>query len=105
MHELSIAMSLVDAICEELPKLGDGARVGRVRVRVGSRSGVVDHALAFAFAIAIEESAIAGASLEIEQTGGRELELIHLEVFDGPADRGSAEEHPEEERRAGGRAS
>jgi Zn finger protein HypA/HybF involved in hydrogenase expression len=102
MHELSIALSLVDAICEELPKLGDGVEVRAVKVRVGSRSGVAREALAFAFDVATGETPIAGARLDLEITDGRELELIGLEVVDGPAHRRSAEEHSEEERRAGG---
>jgi hydrogenase nickel incorporation protein HypB len=35
MHELSIALSLIDAVCEELPRLGDHVSVRSVRVRVG----------------------------------------------------------------------
>src|SRR4051794_25002965 len=81
MHELSIAMSLVDAICEELPSLG-AVRVRAVRVRVGALSGVVGQALAFSFDVASEDSPIAGARLEIEDTPGRELELTALEVVD-----------------------
>ena len=44
MHELSVAMSLVDAICEELPQLGE-VTVRSVRIRVGALSGVSMEAL------------------------------------------------------------
>src|SRR5262249_12983604 len=101
MHELSIALSLVDAVCEELPKLGDGVRPQRVLVRVGAKSGVASEALAFAFEIAVDGTPIAGIQLSIESSPGSELQLIGLEVVDDPADRRSPEEHPEEERRAG----
>lgn len=82
MHELSIALSLVDAVCEDLTRLGD-VSVRRVRVRVGPLSGVVADALSFAFEVAAAESAIAGARLDIERSEGTELELVALEVVDG----------------------
>lgn len=82
MHELSIALSLIDAICDELPRLGDGVSVRSVRIRVGPLSGVAPHALAFAFEVAVDDSPIAGARLEIEETAGSELELTALEVID-----------------------
>jgi hydrogenase nickel incorporation protein HypA/HybF len=85
MHELSIAVSLVDAICEELPKLGD-VSIRSVRIRVGALSGVVPDALTFAFDVAADGSRVAGARLDIEATAGRELELTGVEVVDGPAD-------------------
>jgi len=85
MHELSIAVSLVDAVCDELPKLGR-VSVRSVRVRVGALSGVVGDALTFAFEVATDASPIAGARLDIEQTPGRELQLTALEVIDAPAD-------------------
>jgi hypothetical protein len=48
MHELSIAVSLVDAGCDELPKLGR-VRVRSVGVRIGVLSGVAPEVLKFAF--------------------------------------------------------
>ena len=84
MHELSIAVSLVEAICDELPTLGD-VRVRSVRVRVGELSGVAPEALSFAFSVASDESPIAGASLQVERTEGGELELVALEVVDAAA--------------------
>ena len=85
MHELSIAVSLVDAICEELPKLGD-VSIRSVRIRVGALSGVVPDALTFAFDVAADGSRVAGARLDIEATAGSELELAGVEVVDEPAD-------------------
>jgi len=79
-------MSLVDAICDELPKLGN-VSVQSVRVKVGALSGIAAEALTFAFDVAAEGSPIAGARLAVEGAAGRELELTGLEVLDGPADR------------------
>ena len=84
MHELSIAVSLVETVCEQLPQLGC-VRVRAVRIRVGSLSGVAPDALEFAFEVASQDSAIAGAALEIEKTHGTELELAALEVLDDDA--------------------
>ena len=81
MHELSIALSLVDAIAEELPNLGS-VRVIAARVRIGALSGVAPEALSFAFDVATDGSPIAGSSIEIERSAGAELELIGLEVID-----------------------
>jgi hydrogenase nickel incorporation protein HypA/HybF len=86
MHELSIAMSLIDAVCEELPKLGSGVAVRTIHVRVGPLSGVVPRALAFAFEVAVVDSPLAGARLEIEHAEGRELQLAAVEIVDGAAD-------------------
>ena len=80
-------MSLVDAICEELPRLGDRATVRAVKVRLGPRSGVVRDALTFAFDVAVLDSPIAGARLDIEETAGSELELTALEVVDDAENR------------------
>lgn len=86
MHELSIALSLVDCICEELPRLGEPIRIRCVHVRVGALSGVAPEALAFAFDVAAEDSAIAGARLAIDAAEGRELELIGVEIVDDADD-------------------
>jgi hydrogenase nickel incorporation protein HypA/HybF len=86
MHELSIALSLIDVVCEALPTLGRSASVRSVRVRLGPQSGVVADALRFAFEVAVEDSPLAGAQLEIEETRGAELELTALEVVDAAED-------------------
>jgi len=82
MHELSIALSLVDAVCDELPRLGERVSVRRVVIRVGALSGVVPAALKFAYDVATEGSPIAGSGLDIEEVAGRVLELKGVEVVD-----------------------
>lgn len=86
MHELSIAISLVEAVCDELPQWGRNVTVRRIVVRVGPLSGVVSDALAFAFDVAAEGTAIAGARLEIEDAAGMELQLAAVEVIDDSQD-------------------
>lgn len=87
VHELSIALSLVDAVCDELPRLGDRVSVRRVIVRIGPLSGVVPDALRFAFDVASDGSPIAGASLDIEEVAGTALELKGLEIVDDTENR------------------
>ena len=65
MHELSLAMSLVDVACEKAQTLGD-VRVEAVHVRLGPYCGVVKEALAFCFEAAAQGSAVEGARLDIE---------------------------------------
>jgi len=87
VHELSIAISLVDAVCDELPRLGDRVSVRRVLVRIGPLSVVVPDALQFAFDVAAEGTLIAGAYLDVEEVAGNALELKAVEVVDGPENR------------------
>ena len=79
MHELSIAVSLVDLACEEKERR-QLPQVQAVHLRLGSRSGVVRDALIFSFDIASEGTAVEGAMLKVEETPGQELELFGLEV-------------------------
>jgi hydrogenase nickel incorporation protein HypA/HybF len=81
MHELSIALSLVDLACEEKQRR-DLPAVRALRLRLGARSGVVKDALTFSFDLAIAGTCLAGATLKIEETPGNELELFALEVED-----------------------
>jgi hydrogenase nickel incorporation protein HypA/HybF len=66
VHELSIALSLVEAACEAAAPLGD-VRVEALHVRLGALSGVVKEALAFSFDMAAKGTAIDGARLDIEE--------------------------------------
>jgi hydrogenase nickel incorporation protein HypA/HybF len=65
MHELSIALSLVEAASDEAARLGI-QRVKALHVKVGRLSGVVREALEFSFDLAAADSAVAGARLAIE---------------------------------------
>lgn len=65
VHELSVALSLVDVACEKAGALGD-VRVDAVYVRLGVLSGVVKDALSFCFEAAAKGTAVEGARLEIE---------------------------------------
>jgi hydrogenase nickel incorporation protein HypA/HybF len=115
MHELSIALSIVDSATEEIER-HPGSVVSAVHLRVGALSGVVKEALLFSWEIACQDSSIEGARLIIEDgpatilcarcqketethsiqafscstcgqfssevIGGRELEVVALELED-----------------------
>ena len=65
MHELSIAMALVEAACEERERLG-GVAVQTLHLRLGPLAGVVRESLSFSFDVAAAGTPIEGARLEIE---------------------------------------
>jgi len=78
MHELSVALSLVDLATEEGSR--HGGRVCAVHVKIGALAGVAKEALAFSYEIACQDTPMAGSQLVIEDGDGRELELIALEI-------------------------
>jgi len=65
MHELSIALSIVDLASEEADRRG-GVRVEAIHLRLGPLSGVVKEALLSAWELAAEGSGVAGSRLVIE---------------------------------------
>jgi hydrogenase nickel incorporation protein HypA/HybF len=66
MHELSIAMSIVEMAQEEAAK-HDGAQVAAVHLKLGALSGVVKDALISAYEMAREDSPLQTARLVIEE--------------------------------------
>jgi hydrogenase nickel incorporation protein HypA/HybF len=67
MHELSIALSLLDAVEEQSRQRG-GARITAVHLKIGPLSGVVPQALRSAFEMAREESDFPDCQVQIEET-------------------------------------
>lgn len=65
MHELSIAMSILDAVQDEMEMKGYGI-VEAVHVRIGALSGVVPEALRSAYELAAEQTPLAQSRLVIE---------------------------------------
>lgn len=65
MHELSIAVSMVERIIEESESRG-GLQVEAVHLRLGVLSGVDKDALAFSYEIACEGTPLAGSKLVID---------------------------------------
>ncbi|MEM1109647.1 MAG: hydrogenase maturation nickel metallochaperone HypA [Planctomycetota bacterium] len=81
MHELSVAISIVQSVIDAAAD--QPGRVSAVNVRVGAMSGVIPEALSFAWQPASQGTALEGTSLNIEPvpaavhcpTCDREVEL------------------------------
>src|SRR5580700_7443639 len=65
MHELSIAMSIVEMAEEEANQRG--ARVNAVHLKLGLLSGVVKNALLSSYELACEGTSLEGSRLVIEE--------------------------------------
>jgi hydrogenase nickel incorporation protein HypA/HybF len=66
VHELSIALSIVEGAEEEVQRQG-GGRVCAVHLKLGPLSGVVREALLFSYELACEGTSLEGSSLLIEE--------------------------------------
>ncbi len=65
MHELSIALSIVDGVLEELDRQKSG-QVEVVHLRLGRLSGVDKDALSFSYKVACEGTVLGNSRLLIE---------------------------------------
>lgn len=72
MHELSIAISIVDGVLDEAKRRG-GLRVETIRIRVGRLAGVDTEALLFAYEVARQGTPLESSNLRIEQ--------VHTVIF------------------------
>jgi hydrogenase nickel incorporation protein HypA/HybF len=66
MHELSIALAIVDAAVEEAAR-HPGARVTQVHLRLGVLSGIAKAALLASYEMAAERTAVDGSELVIQE--------------------------------------
>ncbi|HVS15991.1 MAG TPA: hydrogenase maturation nickel metallochaperone HypA [Thermoanaerobaculia bacterium] len=64
MHELSIALGLVESASDEVRRRGLGP-VEALHLRIGRASGVLPDALRFGWTVATEGTTLAGSRLEI----------------------------------------
>ncbi len=64
MHELSIAMGIVDAALDESQRRG--VEVSAVHLRLGALSGVVKDALLFSYEVACQDTPLQGSQLIVE---------------------------------------
>jgi len=78
MHELSIAMSMIDVVEEEAVARSRGP-VAAIYVRVGALSGVLPDALSAAYELARENTDLSNCRLVIEQVPGPDLLVTGLE--------------------------
>ena len=79
MHELSIAMNIIEIAEEELSR-HNGERVRAVHLRLGSLCGVATEALQFSFGLACQGTSAEGSRLVIEDGVGQDLEIVRMEI-------------------------
>ena len=65
MHELSIAMSIVEMAEEEAQR--HGGQVSAIHLKLGALAGVVKEALLSSYEMACEDTPLAGSQLIIEE--------------------------------------
>jgi hydrogenase nickel incorporation protein HypA/HybF len=66
MHELSIAMSMIEMAAGESASRG-GVQVSAIHLKLGPLSGVVKEALLFSYEVACEGTVLEGSRLVIEE--------------------------------------
>jgi len=80
MHELSIALSMIEMASEEAARHGAG-RVNALHLKLGQLSGVVKEALTFSFEIACDGTPLEGAQLVIEDVPVV-IHCVHCETLE-----------------------
>ncbi|MDR6979693.1 hydrogenase nickel incorporation protein HypA/HybF [Streptomyces sp. 3330] len=71
MHEMSVALAVVDQVAEAAERAGDVTAVRSVRLQVGELAGVVPDSLAFCFELVCAGTLLEGAELVTEAVPGR----------------------------------
>ena len=67
MHELSIALNIVEMAEQEARRRG-GVHVSAVHLKVGTLAGIVKEALRFSYGVSCEGTMLEGSELVIEET-------------------------------------
>lgn len=67
MHEMGIAMEIIDIAISSIPDDIKNARVERVNLKVGKMSAIVPESLHFCFEIVAKDTLLSGAKLNVEE--------------------------------------
>ena len=67
MHEMGIAMEIVDIAKASIPEDMRGSKVRRVNLQVGKLSAIVPDSLRFCFDLVVKDTPLDGAELAIEE--------------------------------------
>jgi len=85
MHELSIALRLVELVEEQLHGEPPDTTISAVDIHIGALSSVVSEALQFAWGPATDGTRLAGATLRIKPLQDSDaLQLVAVELSDFP---------------------
>jgi hydrogenase nickel incorporation protein HypA/HybF len=76
VHELAVVRSIVETVAAH----AGGGAVARVRLVIGSQSGVSPEALEFCFGLATRDTVLDGADLTVDVRPGRQLMIDSIEV-------------------------
>ncbi|WP_217242556.1 hydrogenase maturation nickel metallochaperone HypA [Streptomyces sp. AC555_RSS877] len=71
MHEMSVALAVIDQVEKAAAQAGDVTAVLSVRLQVGELAGVVPDSLSFCFELACAGTVLEGAELVTEAVPGR----------------------------------
>lgn len=66
MHEMGIALEIIDIAKASVPEDLRGAPIARINLRIGKLAGVVAESLRFCFQIAVQDTALRDTELSIE---------------------------------------
>lgn len=67
MHEMGIAMQILDIVKSAIPKELDDPKVASINLKVGKLTAIVPESLRFCFSIASRDTPFAEAKLAIEE--------------------------------------
>jgi hydrogenase nickel incorporation protein HypA/HybF len=67
MHEMGIALQIVEIATASIPPDLDNSRVARVNLKVGKLAAIVPDSLRFCFSVAVKDTPLDGAELAIEE--------------------------------------
>ena len=67
MHEMGIALQIVEIATDSLPADLGQARVAAVNLKIGKLAAVIPESLRFCFDVAVKDTLLAGAKLAIEE--------------------------------------
>ena len=67
MHEMGIAMQIIEIASASIPQNVPGVRVERVNLKIGKLAAVVPESLRFCFEIASKETPLDGVELHIDE--------------------------------------
>jgi hydrogenase nickel incorporation protein HypA/HybF len=67
MHEMGIAMEIVDIARASIPEDMQGSKVRKVNLQVGKLSAIVTDSLRFCFDLVVKDTPLEGAELAVEE--------------------------------------
>ncbi|MDH3884611.1 MAG: hydrogenase maturation nickel metallochaperone HypA [Desulfobacterales bacterium] len=67
MHEMGIALQIIEIATGSLPADLGNARVAQINLKIGKLAAIVPESLRFCFDVAIKDTPLAGAKLAVEE--------------------------------------